>query len=325
MKSFLIIQTAYLGDVILATPVVEKLKAHFPEAKIDFLLRKGNESLLENHPHINEILIWDKSENKKKNLFKLSKKVRKRNYECVINLHRFTSSGFITMRSGAKIKLGFEKSPFSFTYNQSFKHAIGKGTHEIDRNLSVISQITDSQQYLPKLYPSKLAFEKTEEYKTGEYICIAPTSVWYTKQLPDDKWIELINRIDQKNVTTYLIGGPEDRAACGSMKSRTLNDNVINLAGKLSILESAALMRDAKMNYVNDSAPLHLASAIDAPVTVFYCSTVPDFGFGPLSGNATIIQTTEELKCRPCGLHGFKDCPKKHFKCGLSIDTKSLI
>jgi len=88
---------------------------------------------------------------------------------------------------------------------------------------------------------------------------------------------------------------------------------------------SAALIRDAFMNYTNDSAPLHLASAMDAPVAAVFCSTVPEFGFGPLSAKSFVIQTSEKLTCRPCGLHGKKVCPKKHFKCAESIAIKQLL
>ena len=84
-------------------------------------------------------------------------------------------------------------------------------------------------------------------------------------------------------------------------------------------------MKDAEMNYVNDSAPLHLAGAMNAPVTVVYCSTIPDFGFGPLSDNSKIIETKLDLKCRPCGLHGYKECPLTHFKCAHSIDIIEAI
>jgi heptosyltransferase-2 len=97
------------------------------------------------------------------------------------------------------------------------------------------------------------------------------------------------------------------------------------LAGKLSFLQSTALMKDATMNYVNDSAPLHFASAINAPVTAFFCSTIPAFGFTPLSTNSIIIETEEKLTCRPCGLHGKKECPLQHFKCGYEIDVDKAI
>jgi heptosyltransferase-2 len=86
------------------------------------------------------------------------------------------------------------------------------------------------------------------------------------------------------------------------------------MAGRLTFLESAALMRRATMNYVNDSAPLHIASAVDAPVTAVFCSTLPAFGFGPLSPSARVVQV-EGLSCRPCGVHGRRSCPEGHFAC----------
>ena len=100
-----------------------------------------------------------------------------------------------------------------------------------------------------------------------------------------------------------------------NIKIKSNHTKIHNLAGKLNLLESAALMRDAKMNYVNDSAPLHLASAMNALVTGVFCSTVPSFGFTPLSSVRRVLETKEKLDCRPCGLHGFKACPKGHFKC----------
>ena len=87
------------------------------------------------------------------------------------------------------------------------------------------------------------------------------------------------------------------------------------MAGKLTFLESTALISKAQMTYTNDSAVMHFASAVNAPVTAIYCSTVPGFGFGPLSDQSTIVETSENLSCRPCGLHGKKACPEGHFKC----------
>jgi heptosyltransferase-2 len=83
-------------------------------------------------------------------------------------------------------------------------------------------------------------------------------------------------------------------------------------------------MKDARMNFTNDSAPLHLASAMNAPVTVIYCSTVPRFGFGPLSDVSKIVETGE-LYCRPCGIHGYRSCPEKHFRCATQINVDQLI
>src|SRR5690242_15847753 len=124
-QSFLVIQTAFIGDVILATALIEKLHQHYPESKIDFLVRKGNEGLLTGHPFLRNVLVWNKKEAKISNLFKIIKKVRGNGYDCVINVHRFASSGFITAFSGSGLKIGFDKNPISFAFDKKIKHQIG--------------------------------------------------------------------------------------------------------------------------------------------------------------------------------------------------------
>ena len=327
MQKFLIIQTAFIGDVILATAVAEKLHQQFPDAQIDFVLRKGNEGLLQNHPFIKTIFVWDKKEGKIKNLFAIKNQVKENKYDSVINLHRFASSGFIAGFSGAKEKVGFDKNPLSFLFTKKIKHEIGTGKHEVERNQQLIEHLTDNRAAKPKLYPTEENFESVKKYKNISYVCLAPTSVWFTKQYPKEKWIDLCDQLPE-HLTIYLLGAPGDSKACEEIKSKVESQkskNVINLAGKLNFLESAALMKDATMNYVNDSAPMHIASAMHAKTTAIYCSTVPAFGFGPLADSAQIVETKLTLDCRPCGLHGHKVCPKGHFKCAFSIETGELL
>jgi len=324
LQKFLIIQTAFIGDVILATAVAEKLHQYYPDAQLDFVLRKGNEGLLKDHPFIKTVVVWDKKKNKIKNLLSILRQVRASKYNTVINLHRFASSGIIAGYSGAKQIVGFDKNPLSFLFTKKIKHEIGNGKHEVERNQQLIENITDANFAKPKLYPCKEDTETVKKYKDKPYICIAPTSVWFTKQYPKDKWVELCDRLPT-SLTVYLLGAPNDSAACEWIMNASKNKNIVNVAGKLNFLESAALIADAEMNYVNDSAPMHIASAMNAKTTAIFCSTIPAFGFGPLSDNAHIIETEEPLDCRPCGLHGYKKCPKGHFKCGFLIDTNRLL
>ncbi len=322
--SFLIIQTAFIGDVILATALVEKIKKWYPHASIDFLLRKGNETLLTGNPNVREVIVWDKKKGKIRNLFKLTSYVRKKKYDCVVNAHRFASSGMITALSGAKVKSGFDKNPWSFLFTHRAKHDLGSDMHETDRNQKLIGFFTDKNRELPRLYPSVSDFEKVSAYQTGRYICVAPTSVWFTKQFPSDQWTGFLNSISNSVERVYLLGAPADKPICESILSKSSHQHVVNLAGQLSFLESAALMKGALMNFVNDSAPMHIASAMNAPVTAVFCSTVPSFGFGPLSDDSHIVQSKENLDCRPCGLHGYKKCPQVHFKCATTITTEML-
>ena len=324
MQKILVIQTAFTGDVVLATAVVEKLHQFFPKAEIDFLLRKGNEGLLKDHPFLHEVFIWNKKEDKFKNLLALLKTIRKNKYDKVINLQRFASTGVLTGLSKAKERIGFDKNPMSFLFTKKVSHQFKKGVHEVERNNRLIEDFTDSSFNKPKLYPSKKDEEEIVKYQEEPYVCMMPASVWFTKQYAEEKWIELINRFPS-DYSIFLLGGKDDKILCEKIKEKTTNKNVKVLAGDLSFLASAALMKGAKMNYSNDSAPLHFASATDAPITAIFCSTVPEFGFYPLSTNSIIVQTDLHLSCKPCTLHGRKACPLGHFKCALTIDTNKLL
>jgi heptosyltransferase II len=327
MQKILVIQTAFIGDVVLATAVIEKLKQYFPAAQLDFLVRKGNEKLLSNNPGINEVLIWNKKEQKTKNLFAVIKKIRAAKYDTVINLQRYFSTGFITSLSGAKEKIGFDKNPLSFLFSKSIKHIISTAPpykHEVERNNDLIKDFTDDKITRPKLYPSQDDIEFIKQYTGTAFITISPKSVWFTKGYPFAKWSDFINQLSPA-FRIYLLGGPEDRTDCEALQNAATNTNVTVLAGKLSFLQSAALMSKAVMNYVNDSAPLHFASAMNAPVTAVFCSTIQAFGFTPLSDISFVAEKKEPLYCRPCGLHGKKECPEKHFRCALEIQTTQLL
>ena len=317
LDRILVIQTAFLGDVILASPVWENLHFQFPKAQIDVVVKKGNESLLQAHPFLHQVFIFDKS-HKVKNLWNLGKTLRSHQYDLVINLQRFASSGILTVLARGKETRGFEKNPLSLFFTKRFKHDMKPNWHEVDRNLSLISDLVTAPIRRPQLYPSKEDLNSIQIYQEVPYYCLAPTSVWFTKQAPQEIWMKLIDKLGAANAQIYLLGAPSDRAYLDEIVKNRRNPQVINLAGQLSLLQSAALMAGAKHNYVNDSGPLHLASATNAPVSAFFCSTVPEFGFGPLSENASIIEV-KDLDCRPCGLHGHKACPKGHFKCGKDL------
>lgn len=315
MAKFLIIQTAFIGDVILATPVIEKLKKEFPFCRIDFLLRKGNEGLFENHPHIHKLYIWNKKEEKYSGMLRLLKEIRREKYDYAINLQRFFATGVFTVFSGAATTIGFNKNPLSLFFKKRYPHIIDPAIiniHEIDRNLSLLGNVVrNNNGEMPRLYPSKNDYDNAPE---NEYITISPTSVWFTKQYPARYWIEMIGLVPS-HLKIYLLGGKSDFTACEDIRVKSENERVINKAGKLSFLQSAAYMHKAKMNYVNDSAPLHIASSMGAPVTAVFCSTTPGFGFGPLSKNSRVAEALPSPKCKPCGLHGYKACPLGHFKC----------
>ncbi|MFI5192787.1 MAG: glycosyltransferase family 9 protein [Chitinophagales bacterium] len=326
MQKFLIIQTAFIGDVVLATPVIEKLHSFFPDAQIDFLVRKGNEPLLMNHPHLHEVLIWNKKKHKQSNLLAVILRIRRIRYDKVINLQRFASTGLLTAFSAAKETIGFNKNPLSFLFSKKISHVVGEGEklHETQRNLELILHFTGPGYFRPALYPAAEDFTFIQPFATGTFITVSPASVWFTKQYPADQWISFIRQTTAA-YSILLLGGPGDWPLCENIRTALGTRGIENLAGSLTFLQSAALMSLAVMNYVNDSAPMHFASAMNAPVTAVYCSTVPAFGFGPLSDVRNIVQIEGPLYCRPCGLHGYAACPEGHFRCAGEIRDDQLL
>lgn len=340
MRQFLIIQTAFLGDAVLATALIEKLHAFYPDAALDLVVRKGNDGLFSGHPILRKLYIWDKRSNKNSNLIKLIGDLRRTKYDHIINAQRFFSTGLITVLARGKEKIGYDKNPLSFFFDRKVKHEIPDPAkirpydpssspentmHEVDRLNSLIKHLTDGTRPLPRLYPSRSDQADVDHLiisSSDHLIVIAPASVWYTKQWPEEKWIELIKAFPLDH-RILLIGAPGDVPLCDRIAKAAGRGEI--LAGNLSLLATAELMRRAKMNFVNDSAPLHIASAMNAPVTAIFCSTVPAFGFGPLRANGRIVERARPLYCRPCGLHGYKACPEGHFKCAQEIGVEQIL
>lgn len=328
MEKILLIQTASIGDVILLTSLMEKLHDKFPNAAIDLVLKSPNEQLFANHPYIRDIWVWNKKNGKYRNLFQIICGIREQGYDVVLCIQRFFSAGLICALSGAKHRIGFDKNPLSFFFTEAKPHRIEKGVHEIDRNISLLSDIWCERAPKPRLYPSEKDFEKTAEYckETSEYYSVSPCSLWETKTMSKEKWVELLSFMAKKNTEAkvFLLGSRDNAAQCEDIIRLCGNKNAENLCGKLSLLESAALMQGAKMNFVCDSAPLHLCSAVNAPVTAIFCSTTPDFGFGPLSSNSLVVQAEPQPACKPCGLHGAKKCKTGTFNCCTDIKMRQV-
>jgi len=311
--------------VILTTPLLENLHREYPDAGIDMLVKKGTESLFNSHPYLGKLYIWDKSDRKLRNFYNILKAVQAERYDLVVNVQRFFLTGLLTAFSRAKKTIGFNKNPLSLFFSNRIRHTIRQGEyHETERNLLLVGNSVKEKIKRPVLYPSKQDDALTSQYKTTAYICVAPASLWYTKQYPAEKWVEFLKAVPE-DIYVYFLGSPTDKELCDIIIRDSGHANSMNLAGKLSLLQTASLQRDAMMNFVNDSAPMHLSSAVNGPVTAIFCSTIPEFGFGPLSDDSEVVSSSTELDCRPCGLHGKRECPEKHFDCAYTIRTEDLL
>jgi heptosyltransferase-2 len=326
VKKVLLIQTAFIGDAILATATLSTLKSL--GFSVDVMVRRGNEIFFNEHPDCHRVIVWDKkgAVGKYTSLFKIISEVRKNQYHAVVNLQRFAATGLLTALSGAKYKLGFTQNPLSFAFSHTLKHSVKENYHESYRNLDLLHlAFPDAQHSNPILFLTEDVLKSVKEYKNQKYICIYPGSVWFTKRLSNDKWLELIQLLPQDH-TIYFLGAPNEKEMCEELinLASSRHSNLKNLCGELSLMQSAALGKDAEMNYCNDSSPVHFLSAVNANITAFFLSTSPIFGFYPISKNSRVLQA-ENLPCKPCGMVGKVECPLGHFNCDKNLEIKPVI
>ncbi len=266
------------------------------------------------HPFLHEVWEWNKADDKNRELLRILRQIRKSRFDLVINLQRFLSTGILTAFSGAVETRGFKKNPMSSLFTRRYRHSLGENLHETERNFRLIEDIC-TESLPPRIYPSAGEMERMKP--SGPTLVMAPASVWATKQWPAKYWSILIG-LASDSFEIKLIGGKEDKKLCERIAAESGRNPEI-LAGKLSFLESASLLKQSSLTISNDSAPVHLASAVNAPILELFCSTVPAFGFTPLSSRSFVMETSQSLSCRPCGLHGKKECPLGHFQCGNTL------
>ena len=200
--------------------------------------------------------------------------------------------------------------------------------HEVERNLSLLEAIGYQPKPVaaPRLYPGSRDTTSVGEVLKdipGELpiICVAPGSVWATKRWTEEGFIALVKALKEE-AAVCLIGGPGDANICAAIADAVPSERVLALSGKLSFLASAALVGRSALVISNDSAPVHIASAMSTPVVEIYGATSPGFGFTPWQVPHRIVQRGD-LDCKPCAIHGGDACPISTFECmkGLSPDA----
>jgi heptosyltransferase-2 len=329
-KKILIIQTAFLGDVVLCTPLIKATRKLFPNSFISFLLIPQTENVLENNPHLNDIIVYDKRGKDRgfKNFLKMVKNVKVRNFDLAIIPHRYLRSALLAYLAKIPQRIGFDKGIDSFLFTQKVTYK--NKWHEVERNLSLLNYFNDETlDKAPELFPSPQDFSYVQELLQGsgieasdKMVVIAPGSIWMTKRWLPERFAEVSDLlIKEAGTKVIFLGSKDDEKLCIEI-ANLMKGKPIILAGKTSILQSAAIISQCKVILSNDSAPVHMASAMNKPVVAIFGSTIPEFGFAPYGESHIIIE--KKMECRPCGIHGKNKCPKKHFKCMTEITTQEV-
>jgi heptosyltransferase-2 len=242
--------------------------------------------------------------------------LRKEEFDYIIDLHHNLRTGLIKNRlrilSFSVNKLNIRKWMY---VNLKINRMPDK--HLVDRNLEVIRlfDVKDDGKGLDYFIPEEEELDPGQfgkEYADG-FIALAIGAQHQTKKLPTEKMSELLNKI---NHPVIILGGPEDSADGDKIKSALPEREIYNASGKLSINQSASLVRQSKVVITHDTGMMHIAAAFQKKILSLWGSTVPDFGMYPYRPDPdSVIFEVKGLSCRPCSKIGYQQCPKRHFKC----------
>lgn len=306
--SSLVVQTSFLGDMVLTTPLIAELAKRGP---VDVVATPANAGLLANNPDVREVIVYDKSRFGIKGLIKVSRMLAKNRYDNAYLAQGSVRSGALSWLGRCKNRVGFNTSAGKHFYTQRVLYR--DDLHHAARLLSLagIDEVTR-----PKLYPGNGEVAAVDALNLpSPFVVLAPGSVWATKRWP--YFAELAGLLS-KSFKIVIAGSAQDKELAGEI-SQTVPD-AVDTTGKLSLLASAELIRRAAMLVTNDSAPQHLASAMNTPTITIFGPTVPEFGFGPLAERSRTVGH-DTLRCRPCDRHGPMKCPLRHWHCMRELNA----
>ncbi|MGA9364296.1 MAG: lipopolysaccharide heptosyltransferase II [Bacteroidota bacterium] len=332
MKSCLVIQTAFIGDAVLTLPLVQVLKKADVDASVDVLAIPRTSELFSTHPAIHHVHIIDKrgKDSGLAGLRRFAHLIAEAKYDVALIPHRSIRSAVLPWLGRIHSRIGFDRSAGWFLMTQTVRY--DPSVHEVERNLSLLRPlgIQWAGKELPNLFPTLADVQAVDAFlensglpNSSALIGIAPGSVWQTKRWPKESFAEITKTLSLEGFSSVLIGGKEDEQLCREIKGGIASDRVAISAGRLSVIQSAELIRRCRALVSNDSAPMHLAVAMRTPVLAIFGSTVPEFGFSPF-GNHSAILEAKGLPCRPCSVHGSQRCPIKTFDCMVNISASAV-
>lgn len=324
--SSLVIQTSFLGDTVLTTPLITELGRRGP---VDVVTTPASAALLRNHPFVRSVVPYDKRGHDRGLLgfMRMATRLRRFGYDSAYMAQGSVRSAALAWAAGVRRRVGFATSAGRRLYNVRVEYR--EDLHHAARllRLALSQSDVEARDIRPRLYPGiperyavdrLLAFHDVAD-DGPPLVALAPASVWATKRWP---YYPDLARLLRERARVVVLGSPEDAALAEEVRAAA-GESAFSAAGALTLLGSAELIRRCSVLVTNDSAPQHLASAVGTPTITVFGPTVPQFGFGPLA-DGSLTMGLDSLACRPCDRHGPRRCPLRHWKCMREISADDV-
>jgi heptosyltransferase II len=321
----LVIQTSFLGDMVLTTPLIARLAE---SGFVDVVATPAAAGVLENHPAVRRVHVYDKRKTDRGPLgfTRLAGRVRSGKYDVAYLAQGSVRSAALAFVGGIRTRVGFASSAGRAFYTDQVPYI--DNDHHAKRLLTLARRdavSSDDPVPRPRLYPGEAERAAVDALLRGvdatrPIFALAPGSVWATKRWPG---YPALAAALAGTGTVVVIGSTADRELATEIGAAA-GQSAVDATGKLSLLASAELIGRAKVLITNDSAPQHLASAMNTPTITVFGPTVPQFGFGPLADRSAVAGI-DALACRPCDRHGPMKCPLGHWKCMREVAVQDIV
>ncbi|MBI2987258.1 MAG: lipopolysaccharide heptosyltransferase II [Deltaproteobacteria bacterium] len=332
-EKILVVQTSFLGDAVLTTPLFPKIRGRFPKAQVAVLCTPQARYLFESNPDIDEILTDDKrgTERGLIGVWRKAKDLKSRGFTIAISPHKSFRSALLVYLAGIPFRVGFCQSAGWFFYHHRVRRDPTR--HDVQRNLSLLAPFgidpAKGQQDL-RIEVNSGSREAVERLfralgieRSGLIFGVNPGSVWPTKRWIAQGYAELIVQLRRKYDCQILIfGSAEDEPIVAKIQELSGNAGV-SLVGKVHLKQLACALDWCDLFITNDSGPMHIAVARGVPVLAVFCATTPGLGFYPYTSRAVVIE--KALPCRPCSSHGGRRCPLGTEDCMRLIKAEDVL
>ncbi|MGA2498414.1 MAG: lipopolysaccharide heptosyltransferase I [Tepidisphaeraceae bacterium] len=303
-ERILLIKPSSLGDVVHALPVLNLLRRRFPRARISWMLAAACAGLLEGHPQLDEIILFDRkrlgtawrSPRALQELWNLNRGLRHRRFNLVIDLQGLLRSGWMTWRTGAADRVGFANAREGAWLFYNWRIPIETmEQHAVERYLKVAEAVGCGRE------PVEFRFHVTDEDRAQvdalippreKFAVLLPATNWATKRWPAERFAAMVGAIEKRFGLKSVVAGAADAAGLAPRIQPHFD-----VTGKTRLRQLVALLERASLVIANDSGPMHIAAALGRPLVCVFGPTNP-VRTGPFGRNDSVVRVT--IPCAPC-------------------------
>lgn len=324
----LIVQTSYLGDTILSTPVIAGVHRLHPRAELWMMTTPAARGLVARDPLLAGVIPFDKRQKDAgiAGILKMGRALRAHQFDRVYALQRSYRTALTLLAAGIPHRTGFANARLAFFFHR--RQVRRPGDHDVLRNLSLLADeapltVFDTRLRLYPPAPQDLGPLARDLLSVERPLALlAPGSAWATKMWPWQHYRAVAEHFRKHGYSVALLGGPEDHVVNRQVAEGL---DIVDLAGRTTVVEAMALVRQARILVCNDSMALHMASAFKIPCVAVFCATCPSFGFGPWQNPRAVVVEKQGLDCKPCRRHGGSTCPTGTRACMDSLPPDTVI